>query len=119
MRPPCVRDASARVQSAKRRRFVASLTRWLGVSWATVMSAVRDYGTPLVDDPGRVVEVSYHAPWPREERFPASLPRQSRESLDNRARSGTRLLKVFTIPFFLIRAPRPSQERFLRYARPW
>jgi len=31
-------------------RSVASLARWLGVSWATVMSAVRDYGTPLVDD---------------------------------------------------------------------
>src|SRR5271156_3531454 len=39
-------------------RSVASLARWLGVSWATVMSAVRDYGTPLVDDPGRVEEVS-------------------------------------------------------------
>ncbi|MGO9299507.1 MAG: ISL3 family transposase [Acidimicrobiales bacterium] len=38
-------------------RSVASLARWLGVSWATVMSAVRDYGTPLVDDPGRVGEV--------------------------------------------------------------
>ena len=39
-------------------RSVASLARWLGVSWATVMTAVRDYGTPLVDDPGRVEEVS-------------------------------------------------------------
>jgi transposase len=39
-------------------RSVASLARWLGVSWATVMAAVRDYGTPLVDDPGRVEEVS-------------------------------------------------------------
>jgi len=39
-------------------RSVASLARWLGVSWATVMSAVRDYGTPLVDDPGRVEDVS-------------------------------------------------------------
>ena len=38
-------------------RPVASLARWLGVSWATVMSALRDYGTPLVDDPGRVEEV--------------------------------------------------------------
>ena len=39
-------------------RSVASLARWLGVSWATVMSAVRDYGTPLVDDPARVEEVN-------------------------------------------------------------
>jgi hypothetical protein len=39
-------------------RSVASLARWLGVSWATVMSAVRDFGTPFVDDPGRVEQVS-------------------------------------------------------------
>jgi transposase len=39
-------------------RSVASLARWLGVSWATVMSAVRDYGTPLVEDPGRVEQVA-------------------------------------------------------------
>lgn len=38
-------------------RSVASLARWLGVSWATVMNAVRHYGTPLVDDPNRVGEV--------------------------------------------------------------
>jgi transposase len=35
-------------------RSVASLARLLGVSWATVMTAVRDYGEPLVDDPDRV-----------------------------------------------------------------
>jgi transposase len=35
-------------------RSVASLARFLGVAWGTVMSAVRHYGTPLVDDPGRV-----------------------------------------------------------------
>jgi transposase len=39
-------------------RSVALLARWLGVSWATVMSAVRDYGTPLVEDPCRVEEVN-------------------------------------------------------------
>jgi transposase len=39
-------------------RSVASLARWLGVAWATVMSAVRDYGTPLVDDPARIGELS-------------------------------------------------------------
>jgi transposase len=38
-------------------RSVASLARWLGVARATVMNAVRHYGTPLVDDPGRVGDV--------------------------------------------------------------
>ncbi|MDQ6783156.1 MAG: ISL3 family transposase [Actinomycetota bacterium] len=33
---------------------VAQVARSLGVGWATVMHAVRDYGTPLVDDPGRI-----------------------------------------------------------------
>jgi transposase len=32
----------------------AALSRELGVGWATVMRAVRDYGEPLVDDPGRL-----------------------------------------------------------------
>jgi transposase len=35
-------------------RSVASIARWLGVAWATVMSAVRDHGTALVEDPERV-----------------------------------------------------------------
>jgi len=39
-------------------RSVASLARWLGVAWSTVMAAVRDYGTPLVDDPERVGDVT-------------------------------------------------------------
>jgi transposase len=34
---------------------VAQVSRSLGVGWATVMDAVRDYGTPLVDDPGHIV----------------------------------------------------------------
>ncbi len=34
-------------------RSVASLARWLGVAWSTVMTAVVDYGTPLVEDPKR------------------------------------------------------------------
>lgn len=38
-------------------RSVASLARWLGVAWGTVMAAVRFHGTPLVDDPERVGEV--------------------------------------------------------------
>jgi transposase len=33
---------------------VAEVGRSLGVGWATVMAAVRDYGEPLVDDPGRI-----------------------------------------------------------------
>ena len=39
-------------------RSVASLARWLGVSWATVTAAVRDYGTALIDDPDRLEQVS-------------------------------------------------------------
>lgn len=35
-------------------RPVASLARELGVSWWTVMDAVAEHGTPLVDDVGRV-----------------------------------------------------------------
>ncbi len=36
---------------------VASLAAEYGVSWDTAMRAVRDYGTPLVDDPERVGRV--------------------------------------------------------------
>jgi transposase len=35
-------------------RSVASLARWLGVAWGTVMRAVRHHGEPLVEDPERV-----------------------------------------------------------------
>ena len=35
-------------------RPVAQLARELGVAWHTVMDAVREYGQPLVDEPGRV-----------------------------------------------------------------
>jgi transposase len=38
-------------------RPVAQLARALGVSWHTVMNAVREYGEPLVDDPERVRQV--------------------------------------------------------------
>ncbi len=37
---------------------VASVARQLGVGWHTLMRAVRDYGQPLVDDPGRLDGVS-------------------------------------------------------------
>jgi len=33
---------------------VAAVAATLGVGWATVMRAVRDYGRPLVDDPARI-----------------------------------------------------------------
>jgi transposase len=36
---------------------VAQVARDLGVGWSTVMQAVRDYGRPLVEDPGRTADV--------------------------------------------------------------
>ena len=39
-------------------RPVASLARELGVTWSTVMDAVAEHGTPLVDDPDRVGTVT-------------------------------------------------------------
>jgi len=39
-------------------RPVAGLARELGVCWWTVMEAVTEHGTPLVDDPGRVGQVT-------------------------------------------------------------
>lgn len=38
-------------------RSVAELARAFGVGWETAMGAVREHGTPLVDDPGRISEV--------------------------------------------------------------
>ena len=37
---------------------VAQVAKALGVSWSTVMGAVRRYGTPLVDDPARLEGVN-------------------------------------------------------------
>jgi transposase len=37
-----------------RNHSVAEVARELGVGWATVMAAVVDYGTPLVEDPDRI-----------------------------------------------------------------
>jgi transposase len=37
---------------------VAEVARELGVGWATVMAAVVDYGTPLVEDPDRIASVA-------------------------------------------------------------
>ena len=38
-------------------RPVSQMAREFGVAWHTVMDAVREYGQPLVDEPGRVGEV--------------------------------------------------------------
>ena len=45
-------DACRRV--GEEARPVSRLARELGVSWSTVMDAVVEHGTPLVEDPGRV-----------------------------------------------------------------
>jgi transposase len=37
---------------------VAAVARDLGVGWATIMRAVADYGTPLVEDPTRLEDVT-------------------------------------------------------------
>lgn len=37
---------------------VARVAAGLGVSWATVMAAVREYGLPLIDDPARLAGVT-------------------------------------------------------------
>jgi hypothetical protein len=39
-------------------RSVAEVARAFGVSWDTVMAAVREYGTPLVEDPERTGDVT-------------------------------------------------------------
>ena len=46
------RDACRRV--GRDGHSVAQVARDLGVGWSTAMAAVRDYGEPLVDDPGRI-----------------------------------------------------------------
>ena len=42
------------MQVGRNARPVAQLADELGVCWDTVMDAVREYGQPLIDDPGRV-----------------------------------------------------------------
>lgn len=49
------RDACRRV--GRDGHSVAQVARDLGVGWSTAMTAVRDYGEPLVDDPGRIGDV--------------------------------------------------------------
>lgn len=44
-------------QVGKLGRSVAELVREYGVGWQAAMAAVRDHGTPLVDDPARLAGV--------------------------------------------------------------
>ena len=41
-----------------RRHAVAAVARDLGVGWATIMRAVAEHGTPLVEDPARLAGVA-------------------------------------------------------------
>jgi transposase len=58
IRPRCVLTERARREGCRRvgqdGHTVASVAADLGVGWATVMVAVRDYGQPLVDDEQRL-----------------------------------------------------------------
>jgi transposase len=58
VRPRAVLTKRAGVEAARRvgkdAHAVAAVARDLGVGWATIMRAVRDHGSPLVDDPARL-----------------------------------------------------------------
>ena len=58
VRPRAVLTEGAGVEAARRvgkdAHAVAAVARDLGVGWATIMRAVRDHGSPLVDDPARL-----------------------------------------------------------------
>jgi transposase len=58
IRPRAVLTERARAEACRRvgkdAHAVAAVARDLGVGWATIMRAVADYGTPLVDDPRRL-----------------------------------------------------------------
>jgi len=58
VRPRAVLTERAGVEAARRvgkdAHAVAAVARDLGVGWATIMRAVRDHGSPLVDDPARL-----------------------------------------------------------------
>jgi transposase len=59
--PRAVLTHRARAEACRRigkdAHTVAAVARDLGVGWATVMRAVREHGTPLVDDPTRLDDV--------------------------------------------------------------
>jgi transposase len=56
--PRAVLTQRARAEACRRvgkdAHAVAAVARDLGVGWATIMRAVRDYGTPLLEDPTRL-----------------------------------------------------------------
>jgi transposase len=58
IRPRAVLTCRARAEACRRvgkdAHAVAAVARDLGVGWATVMRAVADHGTPLVEDPARL-----------------------------------------------------------------
>jgi len=62
IRPRAVLTERARAEACRRvgkdAHAVAAVARDLGVGWATVMRAVHDHGTPLVDDPTRLEDVT-------------------------------------------------------------
>jgi transposase len=62
IRPRAVLTCRARAEACRRvgkdAHAVAAVARDLGVGWATIMRAVADHGTPLVDDPTRLEDVA-------------------------------------------------------------
>jgi transposase len=66
IRPRAVLTERARAEACRRvgkdAHAVAAVARDLGVGWATVMRAVRDHGTPLVEDPARLAGVTMLGP---------------------------------------------------------
>jgi transposase len=60
--PRMVLTERARAEACRRvgkdAHAVAAVARDLGVGWATIMRAVADHGTPLVEDPGRLEGVA-------------------------------------------------------------
>ena len=62
IRPQAVLTERARAEACRRvgkdAHAVAAVARDLGVSWATVMRAVRDHGSPLVNDAARLEGVT-------------------------------------------------------------
>jgi transposase len=62
VRPRAVLTQRARAEACRRvgkdAHAVAAVARDLGVGWATIMRAVHEHGTPLVEDPGRLEGVA-------------------------------------------------------------
>jgi transposase len=62
IRPRAMLTERARAEACRRvgkdAHAVAAVARDLGVGWATVMRAVREHGTPLVDDAARLEAVA-------------------------------------------------------------